>query len=83
MKNATDVVVENADEIKAKLNSRKDQFIAAMDDDLNTADAITAIFELVKDINTTVIVAVSTSSLLGTSAITVVLILLNNAKLLL
>ena len=55
MKNATDVVVENADEIKAKLNSRKEQFIAAMDDDLNTADAITAIFELVKDINTTVI----------------------------
>ena len=55
MKNATDVAVENADEIKAKLNSRKDQFIAAMDDDLNTADAITAIFELVKDINTTVI----------------------------
>lgn len=55
MKNATDVVVENADEIKSKLNSRKDQFITAMDDDLNTADAITAIFELVKDVNTTVI----------------------------
>ena len=55
LKNATDVVVENADEIKAKLVSRKDQFITAMDDDLNTADAITAIFELVKDINTTVI----------------------------
>lgn len=55
LKNATDVVVENADAIKAKLVSRKDQFITAMDDDLNTADAITAIFELVKDINTTVI----------------------------
>lgn len=55
MKNATDVVPANADEIKAKLNSRKDQFITAMDDDLNTADAISAIFELVKDINTTVI----------------------------
>ncbi len=55
MKNAVDTLPENADEIKAKLNSRKDQFIAAMDDDLNTADAITAIFELVKDINTTVI----------------------------
>ncbi len=55
MKNATDTVVENADEIKAKLLSRKDQFITAMDDDLNTADAITAIFELVKDVNTTVI----------------------------
>ena len=55
MKNATDVTVANADEIKAKLLSRKDQFITAMDDDLNTADAITAIFELVKDVNTTVI----------------------------
>ncbi|MBE6804836.1 MAG: cysteine--tRNA ligase [Ruminococcaceae bacterium] len=55
MKNATDVAVANADEIKAKLLSRKDQFITAMDDDLNTADAITAIFELVKDVNTTVI----------------------------
>ncbi len=55
MKNAVDTLPENADEIKTKLNSRKDQFIAAMDDDLNTADAITAIFELVKDINTTVI----------------------------
>ena len=55
MKNATDTVPANADEIKAKLNSRKEQFITAMDDDLNTADAISAIFELVKDINTTVI----------------------------
>ncbi len=55
LKNATDTVVENADEIKAKLNSRKEQFITAMDDDLNTADAISAVFELVKDINTTVI----------------------------
>lgn len=55
MKNATNTVVENADEIKAKLISRREQFITAMDDDLNTADAISAIFELVKDINTTVI----------------------------
>lgn len=30
----------------------KDNFITAMDDDLNTADAIAAIFELVSDINT-------------------------------
>lgn len=67
MKNATDVVVENADEIKAKLNSRKDQFIAAMDDDLNTADAITAIFELVKDINTTVIADVPNKELVETA----------------
>lgn len=55
MKNATDTAPANTDEIKAKLTSRKDQFITSMDDDLNTADAISAIFELVKDINTTVI----------------------------
>ncbi|MBP6491356.1 MAG: cysteine--tRNA ligase [Clostridia bacterium] len=30
----------------------REKFIAAMDDDLNTADAISAIFELIKDINT-------------------------------
>ncbi len=55
MKNAVDTVPANADEIKETLNSRRDQFIKAMDDDLNTADAISAVFELVKDINTTVI----------------------------
>ena len=67
MKNATDVVVENADEIKAKLTSRKEQFIVAMDDDLNTADAITAIFELVKDINTTVITDAPNKELVETA----------------
>lgn len=36
-----------------KLPEFKVQFITAMDDDLNTADAITAIFELVSFINTT------------------------------
>lgn len=35
----------------AALASRRDQFIAAMEDDLNTADAIAALFELVRDIN--------------------------------
>lgn len=55
MKNAVAELPANADEIKATLNSRRDQFIKAMDDDLNTADAISAVFELVKDINTTVI----------------------------
>ena len=55
MKNAVDTTLSNADEIKAKLDSRREQFVTAMDDDLNTADGITAIFELVKDINTTVI----------------------------
>jgi len=35
-------------------DKRKQQFIAAMDDDFNTADAIAALFELVRDINTAV-----------------------------
>ncbi|MBQ1435887.1 MAG: cysteine--tRNA ligase, partial [Clostridia bacterium] len=30
----------------------RDRFIEAMDDDLNTADAISVIFDLVRDINT-------------------------------
>lgn len=36
----------------AALTQYREKFIAAMEDDLNTADAISAIFELIKDINT-------------------------------
>ena len=36
------------------LGKHRESFIAAMDDDLNTADAISAVFELVRDINTDV-----------------------------
>ncbi len=53
--NADDSVPENADEIKKQLDSRREQFIEAMDDDLNTADGIAAVFELVKDINVNVL----------------------------
>ena len=35
-----------------QLKKHKTAFIAAMDDDLNTADAISSLFDLVKDINT-------------------------------
>lgn len=34
-----------------RLEQRREQFIRTMDDDLNTADAIAALFELAKDIN--------------------------------
>ena len=37
---------------KKIFSERRQQFITAMDDDLNTADGITAIFELVRDLNT-------------------------------
>lgn len=41
-----------ADEaLRSRLDARREQFITAMDDDLNTADAIAALFELARDIN--------------------------------
>lgn len=36
---------------KSELEKAKNDFIKSMDDDLNTADALTAIFELVREIN--------------------------------
>lgn len=46
-KNGT--ITEEAENI---FKTRKEQFINAMEDDLNTADAISYIFELVRDLNT-------------------------------
>lgn len=45
-------ISQEAVEIFAK---RKAQFIAALDDDLNTADGISFVFELVRDLNTMVL----------------------------
>lgn len=47
---------ENVSEIKLKerLSSYKFKFIEAMEDDLNTADALAALFDLVRDINANV-----------------------------
>jgi cysteinyl-tRNA synthetase len=42
---------EGGEEIKAAAEARRGQFIEAMDDDLNTADALAALFDLVRDIN--------------------------------
>jgi cysteinyl-tRNA synthetase len=43
---------EITDSAKEIFEKRKEQFITAMDDDLNTADGLTAVFELVRDLNT-------------------------------
>lgn len=43
------------EQIKSILSSRQTQFDEAMEDDLNTADALAAVFELVRDININVI----------------------------
>ena len=42
-------------EIEKALGERRNQFIEAMDDDLNTAAALAAIFDMVRDINTAVV----------------------------
>lgn len=54
-KNAVETGSENNNDLLKLLNSRREQFIQAMDDDLNTADGLASIFELVRDINTKVI----------------------------
>lgn len=53
IKNATDT--KDDEELINLFNSRREQFITAMDDDLNTADGLSAVFELVKDINTKIL----------------------------
>lgn len=55
IKNAAEETKENDAELIAELDKRREQFITAMDDDLNTADGIAAIFELTKDINTKIL----------------------------
>ncbi len=54
IKNASDEIADDSELIE-RIRARKAQFIEAMDDDLNTADGIAAIFDLVSDINTQII----------------------------
>lgn len=55
LKNAADAEHDGDKAVIDGFDKYREQFIAAMDDDLNTADAIAAIFELVRDINTNVV----------------------------
>ena len=55
IKNLKDTNIKETEKYLLKeLNTFKDKFIKAMDDDLNTADAISSIFELSRFINTNV-----------------------------
>lgn len=56
-RDSIDFALKNAKEggeIPAFIEQRKQEFITAMDDDLNTADALAAIFSLVREINTVI-----------------------------
>ena len=54
LKNAKAEAGEKDAEIIALIDGKKDKFIEAMEDDLNTGEALGAVFELVRDINTNV-----------------------------
>ena len=56
-RNNIDFALQNAQdggEAPSFIEERKQEFITAMDDDLNTADALAALYNLVRDINTTI-----------------------------
>lgn len=55
LKNTSDAEHDGDRAIIDGFGKYREQFIDAMDDDLNTADAIASIFELVRDINTNVV----------------------------
>ena len=51
MKSPAAAPTEGEADFLKSLDARREQFITAMDDDLNTADGIAALFDLVRDIN--------------------------------
>ncbi len=52
LKNAPETEIQGEDTLFEKIAENRQKFITAMDDDLNTADGIAAIFDLARDINT-------------------------------
>ncbi len=52
--NGVEILAEQESSLLAEMKQYREKFEAAMDDDLNTADAVSAIFELVKFANTNV-----------------------------
>ena len=72
VKNGTDeaLTAQQADFL-AGLDKYRQQFITAMDDDFNTADAVSAIFELVREINAAVSPATNPSKALAQGCLAV------------
>ncbi len=68
LKNAVEEAGEKDAEIIALIDGKKDKFIEAMEDDLNTGEALGAVFELVRDINTNVNEGVKSKALVEYAA---------------
>ena len=54
LENAVEAAGEKDAEVIAAIDAKKDKFIEAMEDDLNTGEALGAVFELVREINSNV-----------------------------
>ena len=54
LENAAEGQREGEEEVFTRMTQYRDQFIAAMDDDLNTADGLAALFGLAREINSSV-----------------------------
>ncbi len=85
LRNAVEEAGPDDGDIMALIDKRRREFVDAMEDDLNTADAIGVIFELVRDINTNVNEGVQSRSIVEYAAealdeLTGVLGLLYNRK---
>ncbi len=68
LKNAVEEAGEKDAEIIALIDGKKDKFIEAMEDDLNTGEALGAVFELVRDINSNVNEGVQSKALVEYAA---------------
>ncbi len=63
LKNAVEAAGDKDADIIAAIDNKKDKFIEAMEDDLNTGEALGAVFELVREINSNVNDAVQSKTL--------------------
>ena len=68
MENAPSGEKDGEQEIRARMEQYRGKFVEAMEDDLNTADALSALFDLARDINTSLNAATAPSKELCTWA---------------
>lgn len=68
MENAPSGEKDGEQEIRARMEQYREKFVEAMEDDLNTADALSALFDLARDINTSLNAATAPSKELCTWA---------------
>jgi cysteinyl-tRNA synthetase len=69
LENAVEEAQPGDEDARARFAGYKERFIGAMEDDLNTADAMGALFELARDINTTLSTAGKNSKALAAEAL--------------